>query len=229
MRSNTLPVKFSNDRNSAAKIQRCTNGTSSEMIGSMRHKRRRLGALRWLGIAQIAILTPVACAPPADEQGTAAVITLASSSLAGGVMPSQYACGGAGISPALSWTAPPPGTQSLALVVTDLDGPKGFIKRHLFVHWVIYGLPATARELPEGIPASQQQLADGTLQGKNGNYGLGYAGPCPPGTAAHRYAFTLYALDVKPDLPAGANEHAVRDAMRGHIVGRGQLIASYHR
>jgi phosphatidylethanolamine-binding protein (PEBP) family uncharacterized protein len=34
---------------------------------------------------------------------------------------------------------------------------------------------------------------------------------------------------VKPDLPAGANEHALREAMRGHIVGRGQLIASYQR
>jgi Raf kinase inhibitor-like YbhB/YbcL family protein len=199
------------------------------MIGTMRNNPRGLGALRWLAIALFAILTPIACAPPVEEQGNAAVITLASSSLAGGIMPGKYACGGAGISPALSWTAPPAATQSFALVVTDLDGPKGFIKRHLFVHWVIYGLPAAARELPEGIPPSQQQLADGTVQGKNGNYGLGYAGPCPPGNAAHRYAFTLYALDAKPDLPAGANEHALRDAMRGHIVGRGQLIASYQR
>ncbi len=195
----------------------------------MRNTYPRLGALRWLAIALFAIVTPIACAPPAEQQGTAAVITLASSSLAGGVIPSKYACGGEGISPALSWTAPPPGTQSYALIMTDLDGPKGFIKRHLFVHWVIYGLPAAARELPEGIPASQQQLADGTFQGKNGNYGLGYAGPCPPGIATHRYALTLYALDMKPDLPADANEQALRSAMRGHIVGRGQLIATYHR
>jgi Raf kinase inhibitor-like YbhB/YbcL family protein len=195
----------------------------------MRNNRRLLGSMWWLGIALFAILTPIACAPPPDEQGSAALITLASSSLADGVLLKKYTCDGDGSSPALSWTAPPPGTQSYALIMTDQDAIVGHLRPHPFVHWVIYALPAAARELPEAIPASQQQLADGTLQGQNGNYGPGYAGPCPPAPAPHRYAFTLYALDVKPDLPGGANERQVRRAMRGHIVGRGQLVASFHR
>jgi Raf kinase inhibitor-like YbhB/YbcL family protein len=112
--------------------------------------------------------------------------------------------------------------------MSDLDGPVGFLRRHLFVHWVIYALPAETHELPEAIPA-QEQLADGARQGKNGINNIGYAGPCPPGTSPHRYAFTLYALDSKPDLPAAASARELVKAMHGHVVGRGQLIASFHR
>ncbi|HEY4974991.1 MAG TPA: YbhB/YbcL family Raf kinase inhibitor-like protein [Steroidobacteraceae bacterium] len=174
-----------------------------------------------------AIVLPIACAPTPEEQGTAAVITLTSSTLAGGVIPKPYTCDGDGRSPALSWGAPPAGTQSFALVTTDLDSRVGHLRPHLFVHWVMYALPAAARELPEAIQGLQ--LPDGSLQGKNGNGGLGYAGPCPPVGGPHRYAFTLYALDAKPDLPGAATERELRKAMRGHVIGRGQLVASFQR
>src|SRR5450755_1436171 len=189
--------------------------------------RSLLGALQWVSIAVFAIVSPIACAPAPEEQGTAAVITVTSTSLANGVIPKQYTCDGDGRSPALSWTAPPAGTQSYALVMTDLDSRVGHLRPHLFVHWVMYALPAAAHELPEGIQG--QQLADGSFQGKNGNSGIGYAGPCPPGTGPHRYAFTLYALDAKPDLPAAATERELRRTMRGHVIGRGQLVASFQR
>lgn len=194
----------------------------------MRTNRSLFGALQWVSVAVFAIVTPIACAPSPSKQGTAAVIALTSSSLAGGVIPKKYTCEGDGSSPALSWTAPPSGTQSYALIMTDLDGPVGFLRRHLFVHWVMYALPAEAHELPEGIPA-QQQLADGARQGKNGINNIGYAGPCPPRTSPHRYAFTLYALDSKPDLPGAASEREVLKAIHGHVVGKGQLVASFQR
>jgi Raf kinase inhibitor-like YbhB/YbcL family protein len=187
-----------------------------------------LSALQRLGVAVLAIVTPIACTPSADEQGSATVITLTSSSLADGTIPKKYNCEGDGISPALAWTAPPTGTQSYALIMTDPDSPVGFIRHHPFVHWVLYALPATARELPEAIPA-QQQLPDGTRQANNGNHNIGYAGPCPPVTTTHRYVFTLYALDSKPELPGAASERDLRKAMHGHVIGRGQLLASFHR
>ncbi len=175
------------------------------------------------------MLLPVGCAPPPDEQGTAAVITLSSASLPGGVIPTTYTCDGAGISPALSWTAPPAGTQSQVLIMSDLDSIVGRLHRHYFVHWLLYGLPADAHELPEGIPPQQAQLADGTRQGTKGPNDVGYGGPCPDNHVPHHYAFTLYALDIKPDLPVAATEKQIRGAMQGHVIGRGRLVASFQR
>jgi Raf kinase inhibitor-like YbhB/YbcL family protein len=185
-------------------------------------------ALQWLVIAGLAIVGPIACTPSVDEPGTAAVITLTSPSVADGMLAAKHTCDGPGTSPALAWGAPPSGTQSYALITTDLDTPMRLLHRHPGVHWLIYALPATARELPEGV-AQQQQLADGTLQGKNAISTIGYAGPCPPGSASHRYAFTLYALDARPDLPASASERELIKALRGHVIGKGQLVASFHR
>ena len=194
----------------------------------MSSHRSRRGALQWLVIAGVAIVGPIACTSSVDVPDTAAVITLTSSSVADGALPAKYTCDGAGISPALAWGTPPSGTQSYALITTDLDTPIRLLHRHPGVHWIIYALPATARELPEGV-APQPQLADGTLQGKNAISNTGYAGPCPPGSASHRYAFTLYALDARPDLPPGAGERELVKALRGHVIGKGQLVASFHR
>jgi Raf kinase inhibitor-like YbhB/YbcL family protein len=194
----------------------------------MRIDRGLLGALQWASVMLFVSATPIACTPSTGEQAKATGMTLTSSSLADGTIPKKHTCDGDGSSPALAWSAPPAGTQSYALIMTDLDAPVGFLRRHLFVHWVLYALPSTTRELPEAIPA-QQQLADGSRQGKNGINNIGYAGPCPPGTSPHRYAFTLYALDSKPELSGAARPRELLKAMHGHVVGGGQLIATFHR
>jgi len=194
----------------------------------MNTHRGRRRALQSLVIAGLAIVGPIACTPSVDEPATTAVITLASPSVANGTLAAKHTCDGPGTSPPLAWGAPPSGTQSYALIATDLDTPMRLLHRHPGVHWLIYALPASARELPEGV-AQQQQLADGTLQGKNAIATIGYAGPCPPGSASHRYAFTLYALDARPGLPAGASERELVKALRSHVIGKGQLIASFHR
>src|ERR1035437_528343 len=89
-------------------------------------------------------------------------------------IPNEFTCDGPDSSPPLIWTDPPPGTETLALIVDDPDAPSG-----TWVHWVLYNLPATARGLSEGV-AKDRQLPDGARQGGN-NFGkLGYNGPCPP-------------------------------------------------
>src|SRR3989338_607074 len=65
----------------------------------------------------------------------------------GELIPRDYTCEGIDVSPSLSWTAPPNGTKSLALVVDDPDAPVGD-----WVHWVIYNIPAKAPALPQGMP-----------------------------------------------------------------------------
>jgi Raf kinase inhibitor-like YbhB/YbcL family protein len=149
-------------------------------------------------------------------------LNLASSSFHGGEISKQCTCDGVEASPELSWAAPPVGTQSFALIVFDEDSPFG----SSFVHWVLYGLPADMRELPEGFP-KQAQMVDGSRQGPNDFDKTGYAGPCPPGKSAHRYVFTLYALDSKLNLPGGATRKQVEKEAKGHVLAYGELIGRY--
>jgi hypothetical protein len=150
-------------------------------------------------------------------------MNLTSTSFQGSQIPAKFTCSGAGISPYLAWSAPPAGTASFALIVTDPDAPG-----RTFVHWVLYDLPSGMRSLPEGLPALGQH-ADGSRQGRNDFGEIGYGGPCPPGNSAHHYHFTLYALDAKLNLPVGATRAQVETAMQGHILARGELVGLYQR
>jgi Raf kinase inhibitor-like YbhB/YbcL family protein len=136
---------------------------------------------------------------------------------AGGDIPARYTCDGEDISPPLSWSEPPAGTQSLVLFCDDPDAPAG-----TWHHWVLFNLPATTRSLPEGVEGLG-------VDGSNSWNRAGYGGPCPPGGAAHRYEFALYALDTTLDLKAGAPKGDVEKAIEGHILAEGQLTGRYSR
>ncbi|MBA7701763.1 hypothetical protein ES703_110509 [subsurface metagenome] len=140
----------------------------------------------------------------------------------GGLIPPKYTCDGADISPPLQWDAVPQDTNSIALISDDPDAPMG-----TWVHWVIFGLPADTKELPENIPPDAT-LPNGAKQGITDFGKIGYGGPCPP-SGTHRYFFKIYALDTKIDLAAGANKRELLKAMEGHILGQGQLIGKYKR
>ncbi len=143
-----------------------------------------------------------------------------------GEIPSRHTCEGEDVSPELSWTEPPAGTQSLVLIVDDPDAPDPQAPRMTWVHWVLYDLPAEARGLPEGVIASQ--LPAGTRQGLNDWRRTGYGGPCPP-IGRHRYFFKLHALDtVLPDLGTAAKTQ-VEQAMEGHVLARTQLVGTYQK
>lgn len=140
-----------------------------------------------------------------------------------GDIPAQFTCDGADTSPALSWSIPPTGTQSFALVLEDPDAPG-----RTWVHWVLYDMPASERQLPEGVPP-ESELPSGARQGRNDFKKIGYGGPCPPAGPGHRYYFKLYALDKKLGLGPGATRRELERAMRGHIVARAELMGQYRR
>jgi Raf kinase inhibitor-like YbhB/YbcL family protein len=132
------------------------------------------------------------------------------------------------ISPKLQWTNVPENTASFTLIVRDPDGaPEKKVADVL--HWMVFNIPGSARELPEAI-ASVAQLPDGTIQAKNTRGGVGYRGP-GAGAAGpyHHYTFELYALDAKLDLGPDATRADVLKAMDGHIVGKAALIGRFHR
>ena len=133
-------------------------------------------------------------------------------------IPEKHTCDGADVSPPLGWTGVPQNARSLALICDDPDAPAG-----TWVHWVLYGLPASATGLEEGTPKSEA-LASGARQGRNDFKRIGYGGPCPPRGAAHRYFFKLYALDSEISLAAGATKQELLRAMEGHVVAQGELM-----
>ncbi len=141
----------------------------------------------------------------------------------GGDIPKKFTCEGLDTSPSLTWTEPPAGTQSFALIADDPDAPAG-----TWVHWVVYDLPASARQLPEGM-RKVEELAGGGRQGSNDFGKIGYGGPCPPPGKPHRYFFRLYALDKRLNLKAGATKQDAEQAMKGHILAQTELVGRYRR
>lgn len=165
---------------------------------------------------------PTATALP-EEGGPVMAFELTSAAFKQGeAIPRQYSCDGQDISPPLAWGDPPQGTQSFALIMDDPDAPAG-----VWVHWVLYNLPAGSRGLPEALP-TDAQLADGSRQGKNSGGRLGYGGPCPP-RGTHRYFFKLYALDKVLDLAPGATKEQLLKAIEGHILAQTELMGKYTR
>ena len=143
-------------------------------------------------------------------------LTMTSDAFANGQsIPAKYTCKGKNISPALAWTDPPAGTQSLALIMDDPDPPGG-----TWVHWVLFNIPASTRMLPEGLHVS------GISVGKNSWGEMQYGGPCPP-SGTHRYFFKLYALDGDLSLSPGTTKEQLLRAMDGHILAQGELVGTF--
>lgn len=145
----------------------------------------------------------------------------------GQVIPKKHTGEGEDLSPALEWSGAPAGTKQFALICDDPDAPVS----EPWVHWVIYGIPAKATKLPEGVPQTDK-LADlaGAAQGLNTWPRTGYNGPMPPqGHGWHRYYFKLYALAVELGIKPGATKKDLLAAMKGHILAEAQLMGKYRR
>jgi len=144
----------------------------------------------------------------------------------GGSIPSKYTCEDGDLSPPLAWSAAPPGTKSLALIVDDPDAPDPAKPQRVYVHWVVYNISATTIALPEN--ASKKGLPKGAVQGKNDWGKAEYGGPCPP-IGRHRYFFKLYALDTELTVLSSPTKGDLERAMKGHVLDSGELIGTYQK
>ena len=131
------------------------------------------------------------------------------------MIPVRFTCNGTGVSPALEWSPPPAGTQSIAIVATDFSAPLGF------THWIVYDLPPNTRAIPEAA-SSQHSLPSPAREGSNDYGNPGYVGPCPP-AGTHRYVFRVYALDTRVNLPPGATRDQLAASVGGHVLGRAKF------
>ncbi len=165
----------------------------------------------------------------------AAEFTLRSADIPpGGVIPlaqvyDGFGCTGANVSPALSWSEPPAGTRSFALLVHDPDAPTGGSG---WWHWVVLDLAGGLRALPAGAGRGDGTgLPPGARQIRT-DYGTpGWGGPCPPqGDKAHRYVFTLHALKVeKLEVPAEATAALAGYLVNANSLGTASFTGTYGR
>jgi Raf kinase inhibitor-like YbhB/YbcL family protein len=164
--------------------------------------------------------------------GIAMKFTLTSGAFKSGrPIPKRHTGEGDDVSPALDWEGAPNETKEFALICDDPDAPTP----EPWVHWVIYGIPAEVRALPEGVKSNVAQLSQpvAARQGKNSwpsGVTIGYRGPMPPpGHGTHHYHFRLYALDTKLELASGATKQQLLDAMKGHVLADVELVGTYER
>jgi len=139
----------------------------------------------------------------------------------GASIPKRFTCDGEDLSPALEWSGEPSATHGFALIMDDPDAPSG-----TWNHWLLWDIPTQVHSLSEGF-----QPGSVGASGKNDFGRLGYGGPCPPkGHGAHRYQFTLYALDrADAGLRAGAKRADLDRALKGHVLALAQYMGRYGR
>lgn len=134
-----------------------------------------------------------------------------------GYLPEKYTCDGDNINPGLTIKELPEGTQSLAIVVDDLDAPSGS-----WVHWLVWNID------PQNFIIEENSVPDGSLEGTTDFGNIKYDGPCPP-RGVHHYHFIVYALSARLNLDRGANKHMLTNAMTGKILDQEEIIGLYQR
>jgi len=139
-----------------------------------------------------------------------------------------FGCTGGNISPELNWENVPEGTKSFAVTMFDPDAPTG----SGWWHWVIFNIPASAKELVSNAGNLEKNLAPaGSVQSITDFGKGGYGGPCPPeGSSPHQYVITVYALKVdKLSLDKNANPAMVGFYLSQNTIQKASLVMYYKR
>jgi Raf kinase inhibitor-like YbhB/YbcL family protein len=134
-----------------------------------------------------------------------------------------FGAGGEDVSPQLSWSGAPDGTQSYAVTVYDPDAPTA----SGFWHWAAFNIPASVTSLPSG--ASKDGMPEGAVQLKNDGGTVGYIGAAPPpGHGPHHYWVVVHALDVPSlDIPAEGSCAFLGFNLFSHTLARATLVPVY--
>lgn len=133
-------------------------------------------------------------------------------------------CGGKNRSPQLGWEGAPAETRSFAITCFDPDAPTGAG----YWHWLVCDIPASVNRIEAGAGTGKSPAG-----GRSGymDYGISsYGGPCPPaGDGAHRYIFTVYALDVPrlEHVTDGTTGGTFVFQMRGHVLASGSIMGRF--
>ena len=133
-----------------------------------------------------------------------------------------FGCEGKNISPELNWENAPEKTKSFAITVYDPDAPTG----SGWWHWTAFNIPNTTTKIERGA-----KLSGDIVQGRTDFGKSEFGGACPPkGDKAHRYIFTIFALDVeKIELDKMAPGALVGFQLNAHAIKKASITAKYGR
>lgn len=128
-----------------------------------------------------------------------------------GVLPTQFTCYGAGVTPPVSWSGAPSRTRSYALVLDDADAPIT-----PWVYWLVFDIGAATTYTQQGmLPPSARVARNSTGQ-------PAYDPPCPSG-GPHKYRITVYALNtvLGHELPSQPQLLQTWTDIAPHVLARG--------
>ena len=141
---------------------------------------------------------------------------------------SGFGCDGENISPVLNWDKAPEGTESFAITMYDPDAPTG----GGWWHWLIFDLDKKTFTVKQNAGNPALKLApSGSIQSVTSFGSKGYGGACPPqGDPAHRYVFTVHALNVKTlGIDENSSPALVGFHINQHTLAKASLVAYYGR
>jgi phosphatidylethanolamine-binding protein (PEBP) family uncharacterized protein len=119
------------------------------------------------------------------------------------------------VAPPLEWSAPPPGSQELVLVVEEASSKGG----EPACHWLVWGLAAQRGKLLEGeVPPRTGKNAFGNSE---------WLLPDPPEGETRHYLFQLFATDLPLVLMPGAGRAELLASLQGTITACAVLHASF--
>lgn len=138
----------------------------------------------------------------------------------GGIVPLKYSFYGANTLPDFKLSNLPDTTQSIAIILHDLDVAPAYNSEDN-LHWLAWNIPAT-------VPVTQIEegkLPEGSVNGRNGRTYMGMG--APNGPRYHHYVFEFYALNAKLDLPASGGRAELLEAMKGKVVAKAAYVGRF--
>lgn len=119
------------------------------------------------------------------------------------------------VAPPLEWSAPPPGSQELIVIVEDATDPSA----EPLCHWLVWGLAGQKGKLLEGeVPPRT---------GKNAHGNSEWLLPDPPEGEKRHYVFQIFATDLPLTLMPGASRDELIGSIKGFVTACDVLYAPF--
>jgi len=119
------------------------------------------------------------------------------------------------VAPPLEWSAPPPGSAELVLVVEEVAAGG----REPACHWLVWGLASQRGKLLEG------ETPPRTGKNKAGN--SEWLLPSPPEGETRHYLFQLFATELPLVLMPGAGRAELLASLQGSVTACAVLHATF--
>lgn len=123
-----------------------------------------------------------------------------------GFMDERFTCRGGNSNPQFDIWDFPEATQTLAVIMVDLDTPDDTC------HWLVWNMDTGTPKIFEG------EIPSEATAGTNDFGKTGYHGPCPDDTSIHRYEFRFYALSDALALGPSNDRYDLERAMEGLVL-----------